>query len=95
MKDPGKTVPKNDVRVCVHFCFRPLVPLERCGQILEMFYFIDENLNIFQYICACYHIINDLMNFFLSGSQLEGSVDGKQDETDWGKSVLNSDLGSL
>ena len=23
-------MPKNDVRVCVHFCLRPL-PLERCG----------------------------------------------------------------
>ena len=27
---PRKIVPKNDVGVCVHFCLRPLVPLERC-----------------------------------------------------------------
>ena len=25
-----KTVPKKDFGVCVHFCLRPLVPLERC-----------------------------------------------------------------
>ena len=34
-----KTVPKNDVGVCVHFCLRPLVPLERCeylyGKVLS------------------------------------------------------------
>ena len=30
-KRAWKTVPKNYVRVCVHFCLRPLEPLERCG----------------------------------------------------------------
>ena len=30
-----KTGPKNDVRVCVHFCLRPLAPLERC--VLDLF----------------------------------------------------------
>ena len=31
-----KFVPKNDVRVCVHFCLRPLVPLERCDDGIQM-----------------------------------------------------------
>ena len=26
----SKTVPENGVRSCVHFCLRPLEPLERC-----------------------------------------------------------------
>ena len=30
-----KTAPKNDVGVCVHFCLRPLVPLERCADTCQ------------------------------------------------------------
>ena len=33
-----KTVPKNCVRSCVHFCFRSLGPLERCGMGISGLY---------------------------------------------------------
>ena len=34
---------KNDVRVCVHFCLRPLVPLERCVQYVQTGIISGEN----------------------------------------------------
>ena len=31
----SKTVPENSVGNCVHFCLRPLQPLERCAQYIS------------------------------------------------------------